>query len=71
MVQRHNGDAYANAYCNETVTHAKRVVLKAIQLITSFQDTHLVKVMLMMKIIYKLCVQSVILRKGGGFLAET
>jgi hypothetical protein len=71
MVQRQSGDAYANAYCNETVTHAKRVVRKATVLITLFQDTHLVKAMLMMKAIYKLCVQSVILRKGGGFLAET
>jgi hypothetical protein len=68
MVQRQSGDAYANAYCNETGTHAKRVVLKATVLITSFQDTHLLKEMLTRIQTFKHCAFRVILRKGGGFL---
>jgi hypothetical protein len=34
MVQRLSGDGYVSAYSNVTVTHAKRVGLKEIRLIT-------------------------------------
>jgi hypothetical protein len=34
MAQLQSGDAYANAYWSETVTHAKRVVLKVTRSIT-------------------------------------
>jgi hypothetical protein len=68
MVQRQSGDAYANAYCKETGTHAKRVGLKEIPLITSFQDTHLLKEMLTRIQTFKHCVFRVILRKVVGFL---
>jgi hypothetical protein len=71
MVQHLSGDGYVNAYCKGTGIHVRRVVLKAIRLITSFQDTHLVKEMLTLILICKLCVENVIQAKGGGFLAET
>ena len=70
MVQRQSGDAYVNAYCNETGTHAKRVVRKETVLIISFQDTHLLKEMLTKILIFKHCAFRVILRRVGGFLID-
>jgi len=67
MVQHQSGDAYVSAYFKGTVTHARLVGLKEIQLTTSFQGTHS-KEMLILILTCKLCVFRVILPKGVGFL---
>jgi hypothetical protein len=67
-VQHLSGDAYVNAYFRETVTHAKCVGLKAIPLITLFQDMHSVKAMPIRNQTFNVCVFRVILPKGVGFL---
>jgi hypothetical protein len=65
LVQRANGERFANEFLKEILTVVKGVVVKAIQLTTSFQEV----TMAVTKIgICKHCVQVVILQRVVGFL---